>query len=411
MVATVDQMTQCEPILRCLACDGDQLTEYLDLGYHALANDFHDGSIEQGEFPLVVQHCQNCYHSQLSHAVNPELMFTDYAYVSGTTSTLSAYFDWFLSFVEDQFNLDKLAVLDLAGNDGSLLAKFARNGHEVLNIDPAANLTFTSRHNGVPTLCEFWNADTYLALDRKYDCVIAMNVLGHVSNPLGFLIGCRNALADGGKIFIQTSQSEWLSRGDWDCVYSEHISYFSALSFTTLAKRAGLHATRVMKPEIHGRSYLWTLTKESQSGNDGTVQALLEWEHVNGFDDDDTYTEFSVGAQATATWLAQVVDLYRDAGYAVCGYGAAAKGMAVLRFAEVALDFIVDDAPLKIGLLTPGTDIPVVAIDHLLTIDEPLCCVILSWNFAPEIMERVKKIRNRDDDVFAQYFPSKIITQ
>lgn len=409
MVATVDQMTQCEPILRCLACDGDQLTTYLDLGHTELANDFHNGSVEQADFPLSVNYCQNCYHSQLSVSVAPDLMFKNYAYVSGTTKTLDAYFAWFTDWVLDQMHVDRPAILEVAGNDGSLLAKFVKQGCEVLNVDPAANLTFTSEHNGVPTLCEFWGVDTPYALDRKYEAVIAMNVLGHVSNPLAFLIGCRNALTDDGKIFIQTSQAEGCISSQWDTFYHEHASYFVLRSFMALAKRAGLTITSVMKPAIHGTSYL--LTMEIGGVPDASVDRLLTWETANDFYDDDTYSGFGMGAQSTATWLAQVIDLYRDAGYACVGYGAAAKGMTVLRYAEVMLDMIVDDNDLKIGLLTPGTNIPVVAIDALTEIDEPLCCVILSWNFAPEIMERVKKIRNRDDDVFAQYFPSKIITQ
>lgn len=408
MVATVDQMTQCTPMKRCLACDSDDLRLYLDLGWQPLANDVHDGIVELAEFPLAVNYCGVCYHSQLSFAVNPELLFKDYAYVAGTSSTLRDYFIEFVRKIEGTWSGRKLSVLDIAGNDGSLLTIFAEHGHNVLNVDPAENLTAISEANGVPTLCEFWGVDTYLALPDVYDAVVAMNVLGHVSNPLAFLIGCRNALADGGRVYIQTSECEFTEHCLWDTIYHEHHSFFSASSFHTLANRAGLNVLSVEKPEIHGRSFLWTLGRDSQA--DESVAKLFSHEAARFVYDDDTYSEFAMGVRKTASWLYQVVDEYRDAGYACVGYGAAAKGMAVLRFSDVTLDCIVDNNPLKIGLLTPGTDIPIVDISHLTEIDEPLCCVVLAWNFLSEIKERVKAVRDRGDDVFVVAFPSPDVT-
>src|ERR1039458_5964129 len=223
MVATVHDQSRCAPMHYCLACGSGMLVTYLNLGQQPLANDYHDGTVELATFPLAVNVCETCFHSQLTHSVDPDLLFRDYAYVSGTTTTLSAYFDDFVELVEKQSQHTKLRILEIAGNDGTLLAKFAAHGHDVLNIDPARNLTEVSEANGVPTYCAYWNSATARELTERYDVVIAMNVLGHVSNPLGFLIGCQSVLSDNGRIYIQTSQSEWLSTCQFDCVYTEHL--------------------------------------------------------------------------------------------------------------------------------------------------------------------------------------------
>ena len=408
MVATVDQMTQCTPMLHCLACDSTDLRTHLDLGWQPLANDYHDGTTELAEFPLAVNVCGECYHSQLTYAVNPDLLFKEYSYVSGTTATLSAYFDEFVAKVEAQSSGRRLSVLDIAGNDGTLLNKFAWHGHDVLNVDPAANLTELSLANDVPTLCEYWGVDTYLALPDVYDVIVAMNVLGHVDNPLAFLIGCRNALADRGQIYVQTSQCEWIQRGEFDTCYHEHHSYFTAKSFLRLAERAGLNVRSVAKPAIHGTSYLWTLAFDGEP--DASVAELLAYETAHDYYDVDAYNEFANDAVSTSQWLLQVVDLYGDAGFATVGYGAAAKGNTLLNFGGVGLDCIVDNNPLKVGKLTPGMNIPIVDIEHLRTIDAPLCCVVLAWNFFPEIVGRVKAVRSRADDVFVRLFPTKEIS-
>lgn len=412
MVATIEDGSRFTPINRCLACDSGDLFKYLDLGSQPLANDYHDGSVELATFPLAVYCCRNCWHSQLRVAVDPDLLFKDYAYVSGTTATMRRHFDEFVGRVQYDFGGRHLAICDVAGNDGSLLAKFAAIGHDVLNIDPAANLTATSEANGVPTLCAYWRDGVLAKMDRQYDVIVAMNVLAHVADPLAFLINCRLALADGGSIYVQTSMCEWLEHGEFDTVYHEHISYLTCQSFVALARRAGLVVTEVSKPAIHGTSYLFTLAvNDDDRGWGESVWRLLEQESDSGYYTEQTYRDFADAAERTADFLAQTVDMYGDAGYACVGYGAAAKAQVVLNYAGVDLDVVVDDNPLKVGLVTPGRNIPIVDVSHLAKIDAPLCVVVTAWNYYAEIMGRIKAVRDRGDDVFVRYFPApEIVT-
>lgn len=386
----------------CLACGGGMLITYLDLGAQPLANTYHDGTSNLPAYPLGLNVCEDCYHSQLTHAVDPDLLFRDYAYVSGTTATLSAYFDWFVDLVGG----DGLNVLDVAGNDGTLLTKFAAKGHTVLNVDPAENLQPTSEANGVPTLCAYWSSDLAKDLACDFDIIVAMNVLGHVSNPLDFLVGCRDALAEHGRIYIQTSQCEMVERGEFDTVYHEHHSFFTAKSFLRLADRAGLVVESVTKVPVHGTSYLWTLSVDGTPT--ATVADLFDYELTHGYYTDQTYADFGLEAKKTATWLSDVVDIYRENGYLVVGYGAAAKGNTLLNFAAIHLDCIVDDNPLKVGSYTPGVSSLIVGPEALSTMPRDLCIVVLSWNFWEEITERVRAVRD-GPDVFARTFPTKTV--
>ena len=97
--------------------------------------------------------------------------------------------------------------------------------------------------------------------------------------------------------------------------------------------------------------------------------------------------------------------------YKIVGYGAAAKGMTLLNFAQVDLDFIIDDNPLKQGLLTPGRNTKICSIDALkqYTDSDKILFVPLAWNFYEEIRERIKKVRNNKNDMFLKYFPRVIL--
>lgn len=409
MVATAEDARRCSKLQHCVACGGGFLITYLDLGKQPLANDYHDGTVELAKFPLAVNVCDYCRHSQLTHAVDPELLFADYSYVSGTSRTLSEYFDWFVAEVE-KIHSGTLSVCDIAGNDGTLLSKFLAHGHEVLNIDPAANLWEVSESKGVPTLSAYWSSDLAQDMGITHDVIVAMNVLGHVTDPYDFLVGCKNALAPGGSIYVQTSQCEMVEHGQFDTIYAEHISYFTAKSFIKLARRAGLEVLDAQKVPVHGTSYLFRL------GVDGYIEDsvwdLVGYEAIHGYYTDETYRAFSNTAVRTADWIAQVTDIYREEGFAVVGYGAAAKGNTVLNFiGHSILDWIVDENPMKVGLQTPGTNIPIRSLDHLKWLDKPLCLVVLSWNFWDEIVDRVRSLRKNPNDVFIRYFPEPTVTK
>jgi hypothetical protein len=71
----------------------------------------------------------------------------------------------------------------------------------------------------------------------------------------------------------------------------------------------------------------------------------------------------------------------------VAAYGAAAKGNTLLNFAGVDagdIAFVVDRNPAKQGRFMPGSHIPIVGEDRLIS-DQPDRVVILPWNIETEI--------------------------
>lgn len=77
---------ECEKLSNCLCCKKKNKL-FLDLGIQPLANNYHTLNETCENYPLALYFCENCYHCQLSHAVNPNLLFKTYKYVSGTSQT------------------------------------------------------------------------------------------------------------------------------------------------------------------------------------------------------------------------------------------------------------------------------------------------------------------------------------
>jgi hypothetical protein len=110
--------------------------------------------------------------------------------------------------------------------------------------------------------------------------------------------------------------------------------------------------------------------------------------------------------------LKHIISIIKDDGYKIVGYGAAAKGMTLLNYAGIELDFIIDDNPLKQNKFTPGMSIPILSIDALNTYkDVSVAFVPLAWNFFDEIKSKIKNHRNKSKDIFVKYFPTvKVIS-
>jgi SAM-dependent methyltransferase len=398
-------MQDAKELNECLCCGSKNLSMTLDLGQQPMANSFiDDPAIPEYVFPLKLNLCRDCFHLQLSHAVNPDLLFKNYLYVSGTSQTLKDYFDWFANLAFDYYQGTPKTVLDIACNDGTQLNSFKALGLTTYGIDPATNLHPISSANH-EVVCDYFT-DEYVEhfKSKKLDIINAQNVFAHNDYPLDFLLQCKEIMHDDTVLFIQTSQADMVKNNEFDTIYHEHLSFFCANSMNELAKRAGLHLVDIAKTPIHGTSYLFVFTKTPR---DNRVEDILLAERNAGLQTPATYIEYAKKAKQVVVDLKETIAKYRADGFVVAGYGAAAKGMTLLNFGNIELDFVIDDNPLKQGLFTPGMHIPVVPIDVLDIADgRSIAFVPLAWNFFDEIKRKIKTKRNNANDVYVRYFPT-----
>lgn len=389
----------------CLCCGSKNLTTTLDLGVQPMANSFLESEAdEELTFPLVLNLCRDCFHLQLSHAVNPDLLFKNYLYVSGTSQTLRDYFDWFANFTLNYFTEKPKSVLDIACNDGSQLNSFKALGLTTYGIDPATNLHATSSKDH-EVICDYFTQKYVDHYANRVDVITAQNVFAHNDYPLDFLLQCKAIMHDDSLLFIQTSQADMVKNNEFDTIYHEHLSFFCANSMNELAKRAGLFLVDIQKTPIHGTSYVFVFSKVA--GDTTRVEQVLEEERDIGLQTPATYIEYAKKSQQVVKDLKDTIGAYRAEGFVIAGYGAAAKGMTLLNFGNISLDFIIDDNPLKQGRFTPGIHDPVVSIDMLDECqDVNIAFVPLAWNFFDEIKRKIKTKRNHSEDVFIRYFPT-----
>jgi len=387
----------------CRCCGSNNLKCVLDLNNQPLANSYHNNKEILEEYPLKLNLCEECFNCQLSVVVDPSLMFKNYLYVSGTTDTLKEYFDFFAKFTLQRYkylnNSSAKKILDIACNDGTQLDYYKSMGLKTVGIDPAENLypKSSKKHD---IICDFFPTQ----ISEKFDIIIAQNVFAHIHEINKFLISCGDILENGGVIYIQTSQSNMIKNNEFDTIYHEHLSFFNTLSMKKIVESCGLVLNNVFKFDIHGSSYVFEVGKTTKDSN---IDSVLKIERKEGLYSIETYLNFAKNAVEITNNLKNVVKKYKEEGYLVVGYGAAAKGMTLLNFGKIQLDFIIDDNPMKNGLYTPGLNIPIHSIKILDSLTkEKIVFVPLAWNFFDEIKNRIEKVRKLKNDVFVKYFPS-----
>lgn len=372
-----------------------------------LANAFvrtTDGADREPRFPLDVYFCMDCSLVQLLDVVDPEVLFRNYIYVTGTSETMAAHNRAYAQTVVEEFHLkSEDLVLEIASNDGSLLRCFGSHGVRILGVEPAANIADMASRTGVPTVNAFFNSDTAKAILAQHGparVVIGNNVLAHVDQTFDFLRGCHALLRDDGILVVEVPYlGELLERLAFDTIYHEHLCYFSVSALAHLYRRAGLSIFRIDSIPVHGGSIRVFAQPFRHNGNNhqSSVSRYLEQEVQAGLTCFERMEQFGREVETRRTEIVEFLRRLGRQGATVAGYGAPAKGTVLLNYCGIdstILPFTVDRNELKVGLFTPGTHIPVLPVS---TLEErqPEYLLLLAWNFAEEIMRQQESHRNR----------------
>jgi len=387
----------------CLCCLS-KVNSCLNLGKNPLANEFTTDKVNEA-YPLELMVCTECWHTQLHYIVDPEILFKNYKYISGTTQTGLEYFKNNADFVNAHF--DKPGnVLDIACNDGSQLNYFKKLGWDTYGVDPAENLHEVSTSQGHTVICDFWTPDSAMLVPNM-DVILAQNVFAHTEHVDSFLQACKIVMKDSSILFIQTSQKNMIINSEFDTIYHEHISFFNTLSMKTLVERNGLFLVGIHEVSIHGTSYIFEIRLHEQTGSN--VYDHICNERDKGMYSGQLYKQFELNAIKISKNLKETIEDYRSKGYKCIGFGASAKGQTVLCYSEIDLDYIIDENPLKIGLFSPKMNIPIVSFKHFSEdTSEKYLVVILAWNFADEIISKINSL-NKNVVIIKNYFPKIVI--
>jgi len=379
----------------CRSCGSTNLTEVLDLGVSPLADRLlTEATLDDDEpaCPLTLVFCPDCSLAQIRETVKPEVLFcNDYPYFSSVSPALLAHFRASAEEIMERRGLGPDSfVLELASNDGYLLKNYAARGIPVLGIDPASEAAERAIKAGVTTRIDFFTralAEDLAAEGIAADVIHGNNVLAHVADTNGFVAGIARLLkADGEAVIECPYVKDLVEHCEFDTIYHQHLCYFSVTALQRLFENHGLHLNRVLRTPIHGGSLRLFVGKENRP--DESVARLLAEERAEGVTEAAFYKDFGDRVRSFATELRAVLADLKAKGHSIAGYGAAAKAATLMNYVGIdraQLDYVVDRNEFKQGRFMPGNRLLIGPVTWL-TEKQPDFVLLLSWNFADEIL-------------------------
>jgi hypothetical protein len=259
-----------------------------------------------------------------------------------------------------------------------------------------------AEEKGVPTLVKFFGVETateLVAEGKRADLLLGNNVLAQVPDLNDFVAGMKTLLAPRGVITIEFPHLlKLVAESQFDTIYHEHYSYFSALTAEKILAAHGLTLFDVEELPTHGGSLRIYARHQDDASHpvEPRVAALRAREQKAGVATVPYYASF--GAKVAETKRA-LLDFLIDAkrqGKRVVGYGAPGKGNTLLNYCGVGrdfLDFTVDRSPHKHGKFLPGTHIPILQPEAIADA-KPDYVLILPWNLKDEIAAQLAYVRD-----------------
>ncbi len=391
----------------CRSCHATELVPILSLGTTPLANALRteaELTLPESRFPLELVFCLQCTLVQITDSPPPSALFRDYVYFSSFSDTMLRHAASLTERVASERQLGPNSlVIEAASNDGYLLKNYKSLGIPVLGIEPAHNVARVAiERHGIPTREEFFSAEYARRLAEEGSCADvfhAHNVLAHVPDLNGFVEGIRSVLKPSGIAIIEAPYlKDMLDHCEFDTIYHEHLCYFSLTALERCFHRHGLITIDVERVPIHGGSLrVFVARRDGASDVSERVAALLEDEANWGVGTVQIYSHFARRVGEIKESLRQLLGDMKSAGLRIAGYGASAKGSTLLNFCGIGsetLDFLVDRSTVKQGKFTPGTQLRIYSPDKLLE-EQPDYTLLLTWNFAEEILQQQAEYRRR----------------
>ena len=388
-----------QTINSCRICKSDEISEVMNLGSQPPANSLYE-VIKPTSVPLRLIFCEKCSTVQLGEDVDPEYLFSEYLWITGTSETAIIYSSSFLKKALKYFdsNYDELFVVEVASNDGTFLKQFQQSGCKVLGIDPAINIAKIASQRGIPTQADFFSkelAENVLVQNGPANLIYARNVIPHVKEIHSVISGIEALLSIDGIGIIEFHNAGLLVQEmHYDYIYHEHLFYYTLTSIEALLKRYGLFIFDVSRSPISGGSWVVYFSKYIREKTSDLIN-IQNSENEIEYNNKDAWINFAKNAKNHSEELTNIVlDQVNNYGKIVA-YGASARSSTLLNYCGINnnhISVVIDKNPLKQGLMTAGSDIPIVSYhDGLKHIEDSNTILLLAWNFKDEIIQELRQ--------------------
>ena len=383
----------------CRMCNSTKFFQVIDIGKHPLVNSLVEKkNLKKKDpiFPIKVNQCKKCKLIQLTEIIDANEIYknVDYLYFSSDMPGLDNYFKPYADDLKKRFLNKNDFVVEIGCNDGIML-KFFKERYRILGVDPATNVVLRTIKKGIPSVPLFFTKELAKKIKNEWGSaklIYGNNCIAHLNNVRDLAEGVSNLLKnDGVFVFECNYWGGMVEKTNYSLIYHDHFSYFTINVWEKFAKKYGLFAFDAIVTPAQGGSLRLFLSKKKRPQTK-RYKELVKYEKKSQLNSYKSSKIFKKNVLNTASSLRKIVLNLRKKGKKIAGYGAAAKGMTILKCSNIGnkLEYFVDDSPAKQGYYSPVDHIPIISRKKAQK-KLPDYFIILAPNYSEVIIRKEKQ--------------------
>ena len=236
--------------------------EYLPFYWRLSKGNEKNNNLVKGFYPFSFDFDQT--NKLLIQKKNDEVLkalntiYTQYAnigYLQDANEIAKPYGLDFIKYVENTINkyLKYPKVLEVGCGGCVVLEHLKKLGLRVSGIDASPFAAAEGKKKGIDVITDFFPSPK---INEKFNLIYHVDVLEHISNPVGFLTSHHNNLEENGLLIVNVPDAtESIEIGDISMAMHQHLNYFTEQSLRNTFNNAGFDALAVEKAGYGGSLY------------------------------------------------------------------------------------------------------------------------------------------------------------
>ncbi len=378
-------------------CSSKSFYNVINLGKHPLGNSLvskKDIKKKDPVFPIKVKQCKKCKLVQLTEIIDANEIYknVDYLYFSSDMPALDKYFLPYAKEIKKRFLKKNDFVVEIGSNDGVML-KFFKN-YKHLGVDPATNVVIRALRNNINTVPLFFTKNLASKILREYGpakVIYGNNCIAHLDGLRDLTSGVYDLLDKNGVFIIECNYwGGMVKNTNYSLIYHDHYSYFSLKVWIDFAKKYKLSVFDATVTPAQGGSLRLYLSKNKRKMTK-RCKNLLNEENKTKLNSFEVSKKYRNNVIKISNQLRDLVLKLKKNKKNVAGYGAAAKGMTILKCSGIGkqLSYFVDDSPAKQGWFSPVDHVPIISRKKANS-KLPDYFIILAPNYSDVIISKEK---------------------
>ncbi len=375
----------------CRFCNAATKPWFQFEGMYPLAGGFlREGHVEDdSKIPLSVSLCETCELLQCNEVISSDTLFKKgYFYFSSMIPFLVTHFKAFTEMIKNKYAEPgkKKLVLEIGCNDGVLLRNLEGEHFQTIGVDPSHTVEKLIQ-DGFTIYNDYFTRDLAESIRNKHgqvDIFLSSNSFAHIHDMKNIMEGLKTILKPGGLAIIEVHNSlKILQELNFEFMYHEHMTYYTKMSFCTIFERVGMWVEKIEDIDVHGGS-MRVFIRNSE-GVSPCKKDLFE----DSLQFHKSLHEFPL---KLAAWKKEFLDLYyqiKKEGKTIVGYGASGRANMFLRYLDIELDGIVDDAESKVGAYMPLLHTKIEYSSSIYN-KHPDYILLISWAYKDTILQKHK---------------------